>query len=95
MRKAMALLVVACSGCSSTYLDISAGPQIDPIFRGPSNWHGSGPVVDVAVRKEWAAWFCQFAHTSNLFSGPPFNGDTETTLDRITCGRSFRLGGEP
>lgn len=80
-------------GCvGATYLDVSAGPQIDPIVGGGSNWDGDGPIVEIALRKEWERGvFCQFVHTSNLGSGPPFNSDQETTLDRVTCGKSFRL----
>lgn len=84
------LILLLLGGCSNTYLDVSAGPRIDPII-GQSDWHGSGPIVEAAVRKEWDEWFCQYAHTSNLASGFPFNSDSETTLDRVTCGRSFRL----
>ncbi len=95
MRTLLFLLLVLLSGCANTYLDLSAGPQLDPVVRGPSNWQGDGPIVEAAIRYQRDAWFCQYAHTSNLFSGPPFNSDQETSLDRITCGRSFRLGGNP
>lgn len=85
--------VMVLGGCAGTFLDVSAGPQIDPIVGGGSNWDGDGPIVEIAVRKEWERGvFCQYAHTSNLWSGPPFNSDRETTLDRVTCGKSFRLG---
>ena len=78
-------------GCAGLHADLSAGPQIDPIVGGDSNWLGSGPVFELAIRKETGPWFCQYAHTSNLGSGWPVNGDQETTLDRVTCGRSFAL----
>ena len=84
-------VIVTCGGCQNAYLDIGSGIEVQPIFRGDSNWQGSGPIVEIALRKHWDMWFCQYAHTSNLSSGPPFNNDTETTLDRVTCGRSFRL----
>jgi len=81
------------SGCSNTYLDVSAGPEIAPVIGpGGNNWLGDGPIVEIGIRKEWDPWFCQYAHTSNLGSGWPVNGDQETTLDRVTCGRSFSLG---
>ena len=84
-------MILACGGCSNTYLDLSAGPQIDPIIGDGTNWEGTGPIVEIEVRKEWERWFCKYAHTSNLGSGPPFNDGYETTLDRVTCGRSFAL----
>lgn len=88
---AIGLVVILLAGCANTYLDVSTGPQIKPVIGGNSNWQGSGPVFELGVRKHWDAWFCQYAHTSNLGSGWPMNGDQETTLDRVTCGRSFRL----
>lgn len=91
MKIMMLVALIALSGCANTYLDVSAGPQIKPILNGESNWEGSGPIFDIGVRKEWKSAFCQYSHTSNLFVGPPFNSDTETTIDRLTCGRSFRL----
>lgn len=88
---ALLALLGLLSGCAGTFLDVSTGPAINPITGGSSNWEGSGPIVELAVRQEWKAWFCQYAHTSNLLSGPPFNNDRETTLDRVTCGRSIEL----
>lgn len=85
------IVLLATAGCQNTYLNVSVGPQIDPIFNGASGWEGSGPIVDIEIERRMDQWFCKYTHTSNLFSGPPFNSEQETTLDRITCGRSFRL----
>lgn len=87
-------LVTMCSGCAGkTTLDISIGPQINPVVGGGSNWLGDGPIVDVAIRHQRDNWFFQYAHTSNMFSGVPFNSERESTVDRVTVGRSFRLFG--
>lgn len=90
-KGAQLALILLLAGCENTYLDLHGGAQIEPIVYGESNWEGSGPIIEIGVRKHWDEWFCQYAHTSNLGSGPPFNDDRETTLDRVTCGRSFRL----
>ena len=82
------LFVLALAGCTSA--EIAVGPKIDPVIRGGSNWHGRGPVVDVALRREAEHTFCEYRHTSNLGSGWPFNDDEETTLDRVTCGVILR-----
>ena len=96
MGATMALRYLLCtlllSGCASTYVEISAGPQVTPIY-GSDSWYGEGPIVDAAIRRYWDNWFCEYRHTSNLGSGWPFNNEYETTLDRVTCGRSFALGG--
>ena len=82
------LLLVLLVGCTSA--EMSMGPRINPIVGGGSQWKGSGPIVDIAFRREGESKFCEYRHTSNLLSGWPFNGDDETTLDRVTCGVILR-----
>jgi len=73
------VLALLLSGCSS--LEISAGKAISADW-----WEGDPPLVRVAARQEWNNGFCEVAHTSNLGSGWPANGDAESYLDTITCG---------
>jgi len=75
-----AILAVLLSGCAGTHVEMAMGPG-----QG-QGWEGSGPVVDLAVRKEWNTWFCELRHTSNLGSGPPFNDRYETWVERASCG---------
>lgn len=86
MRLTIAAAILL-AGCTSA--EISVGPRIPPVVGGGANWKGSGPIVDMAVRRESDHTFCEYRHTSSLGSGWPFNGDEETTLDRVTCGVIF------
>jgi hypothetical protein len=77
-------LLVGCAG--HNYVEVGIGPQIG------GQWEGTGGVVDVAVGREGDKTFCEYRHTSNLTSGPPFNDRFENTVDRISCG--LRMGGK-
>lgn len=79
MRFAVLLLLTGCAG--QNYVEVGIGPKV----RGP-DWQGRGGVVDMAVGREGERTFCEYRHTSNLATGWPWNGEPETTLDRLTCG---------
>lgn len=82
------LAVLLLSGCASTHVEVAMGPELNPPWnRSSNNWRGDGPIVDAAIRTEGERTFCEYRHTSNLFS----HGADETWLDRVTCGIKLQI----
>lgn len=87
-RRMRWLAVLLLSGCGSTHVEVSMGPELNPPWnRSSNNWRGDGPIVDAAIRTEGERTFCEYRHTSNLFS----HGADETWLDRVTCGIKLQI----
>lgn len=75
------------SGCAwDKSVEVSYGTTV-----GNPNWEGEGGSVDISLRAEKDNKFCALTHTSNLTSGPPFNNDSESYVDRLHCGMKFKL----
>ena len=72
------LLLTGCAG--QNVVELGIGPKV------MGEWEGDGGVVEIALRRENGWTYCEYRHTSNLLSGPPFNDRYENSLDRVICG---------
>lgn len=90
----LAILISGCSG--NTFFELGAGWN-ESFSSETYEWENAdSPAFYGAIRQEWditekTAGLCQYAHHSQWFAGPPFNDDSESSLDHLGCALRFRL----
>lgn len=97
---AMVLCVVAAGCVSGNYVEIGTG--YNDSFFAKSEAHewdnaGAGPLgTTIEVGHEWelsdqVSSKCRYLHVSQLPVGPPFNNNSESSLDHIGCSLKFQV----
>jgi len=97
MRNLLLALALTTAGCSSLepYAVATVGKNYSWGSR-EHHWQDQGGVafagelgVEVASGRRSRA-VCRYIHISQVNVGPPFNDDSESSVDHLGCGVSFR-----
>lgn len=73
---------IACEG--GLHMELGAGKNGS--IGNSNTWDDNGSLGSYfGLRYEWDNAICQYSHYSQWFVGPPFNDDSESSLDHLGC----------